>query len=181
MPIGWYGEGTTVRAYLVAVAVGHPVGWRSAHNAASPVVHLNLMLEDDTLVGVERISVFEDALVVHTRRVPVHRHLYTVPGRSVKVGSEEVLRSFVGMLGPVKLPLAVETLPQRRVLGQHTSRLVCIGKREEPGVWLLLVVGNRVGTLPLPARRLRHLSVEEAAKLCRLRIHRRCQEGSKDC
>ena len=104
------------------------------------------MLEDDTLIGIERFAILERAVFLNANHVPVHRHLHLVPGRGVEIHLEEILGTLLWVLGPMETPLAVERLPKRTV------------------VRLLLVVGYRVGALPLPSCGSRHVAVEIAAQ-----------------
>ena len=163
-PVGGNAEGAAVGAYFVAVFVGEPVLGRGAHHAAFPVADGHLMLEDDFLVHIDGTAILELAILLHTGQVPVHRYFHLVPRRSVEVGAVEVLGTLVGVGSPVKLPLSVERLPQRAVFGQHLTGFVYAFKREEPCVWLLLVVGQRVGTLPFPPGRFGHLSIVKASE-----------------
>ena len=113
LPIGRHVKRAAVRADLVTVLVCHPVLVGCAHHATLPVAHLYAVLEDDTLVGIQRHSILECAVVLGTSHVPVHRNLHTVPSRCVKIGTIEVFRTFVGILCPVEQPLSVESLPER--------------------------------------------------------------------
>ena len=148
----------------VAVGVALPVLGRSAHHATFPVAYLYRVLEYYALVRVKRLTVFERAVLLASGQVPVHGHLYVVPFRGVEVGFVKVLRALIGVRGPVELPFAIERLPERAVFGQHLACLVDVGKREEPRVWLLLVVGHRVRALPFPSGGGGHLSVEVASE-----------------
>ena len=79
LPSGGYAEGAAVRSHLVAVVVAQPVLGRGAHHAAFPIAHLHAVLEDDTLVGVERCAVFLRTVFTDAGHVPVHGYVHEVP------------------------------------------------------------------------------------------------------
>ena len=164
LPVCRHGEGAAVGTHFVAVLIGHPIFWRRTHHAAFPVAHSHTVLEDDTLVGIERFAILKRAVFLNANHVPVHRHLHLVPSRGVEIHLEEILGTLLWVLGPMETPLAVERLPKRTVFGQHLAGFFHIVEREEPGVRLLLVVGYRVGALPLPSCGSRHVAVEIAAQ-----------------
>ena len=171
VPISWNGKGATIRTYFVAVLISHPVLLRRAHHTTFPIAHLYLVLEDDTLIRVKRFAILKCAVALCTCHVPWHGHLYLIPTWSIEVCAIKVLDAFVRVLGPVELPLAIKTLPKRAILGQHLASLVNIGKWEEPSMRLLLIISYRIRTLPLPASRVRHLSIVKTSQRCDLCPH----------
>ena len=154
-----HSEGATIGAYLIAKLVGGPIFVGFAHHASLPVADGHVVLEDDSLVGVDRHAIFLRAVLLNADHIPVHGHLHLVPSGNVVVGFVEICGTFGGIGHPVEAPFAVEAFPVGRRFGQNVERLFLVGEGEEPSVGALLVQCGLCGIFPLFAGGSRHVAV----------------------
>ena len=159
LPILRKSESATIRTHFVAVLIGEPIFAGFTHHTLFPVAHSHLVLENHTLVTINRHTILLCAVFLNTHDVPVHRHLHLVPTAHIVVGFVEVYGTLFGISHPVETPFSVQTLIKRRGFGQHLKGFLLIGKREKPSVRTLFVECHLSWILPFSAERSFHLKV----------------------
>ena len=112
-----HSEGATIGAYLIAKLVGGPIFVGFAHHASLPVTDGHVVLEDDSLVRIDRHAIFLRAVLLNADHIPVHGHLHLVPSGNIVVGFVEICGTFGGIGHPVEAPFAVEAFPVGRRFG----------------------------------------------------------------
>ena len=153
IPIGWHGECASVGAYFVGVLVDGPLRITGlAHNASAPVVHSNLMFEDDLLIDVDGHAIFERAILLYALYVPAARHLDIVPRSDVVGRGFKTLGPLLGRAAPMEFPRAIEALPVGSSFGQYATGGLLSREMESPGTGLLFVERECFGRLPLFTR-----------------------------
>ena len=159
LPILRKSESATIRTHFVAVFIGEPIFAGFTHHTLFPVAHSHLVLENHTLVTINRHTILLCAVFLNTHDVPVHRHLHLVPTAHIVVGFVEVYGTFFGISHPVETPFSVQTLIKRRGFGQHLKGFLLIGKGKKPSVRTLFVECHLSWILPFSAERSFHLKV----------------------
>ena len=149
-PPGRHGEGAAVRTHFVGVLVDGPLRIAGlAHDAAAPVVHGHLVLEDHFLVDIDGHAVFQRTVLLDSLYIPAAWHFDVIPGRHIVGRSFEALGTLLGLLGPVELPGAVEALPIGTTFGHHLPCSLLRGEMESPRARLFLIQRQLPGRLPL--------------------------------
>ena len=96
------------RANLVSVFVCGVVLRRFTHNSLLPVAWLDVILEYNPLINIDRYTILQRTVLLNTRHIPTYRHLQTVPPTIIVAPCEEVFWTLIRVLWEVKTPLSVK-------------------------------------------------------------------------
>ena len=138
-------EGTN----LITVLISSPVSGRSTHHSSAPVVYLHAMLEDNRLIDINRSSILQASVFLNTIDIPARRYRDYVPRSHIIIRLIEICRTGIGVGCPMKLPVAIERLPELTVFGQYFASTFQVLKRKEISMRLLLIECQVFGRFPL--------------------------------